>query len=86
MSWNIESFREKLESEHTFPGLYLFKFIVPLERKDEVLKILPRGEVSMKESSRATYVSITLKAQVIESQQVIDIYSRAYQIEGIVAL
>jgi putative lipoic acid-binding regulatory protein len=86
MSWNIESFREKLESEHTFPGPYLFKFIVPVEKKDEVLKILPRGDVSLKESSKATYVSITLKAQVIQSQQVIDIYSRAYQIEGIVAL
>jgi hypothetical protein len=86
MSWNIESFQEKLESEHTFPGIYMFKFIVPIDKKEEVLAILPDGDLSFKPSSKNTYVSITLKAKMEKSSEVLNIYTKAYKIEGILAL
>lgn len=86
MTWNIESFQSKLESEHDFPGMYMFKFIVPSQKKEEVLEVLPEGDLSFKPSSKNTYVSITLKAQMQTSDEVLFVYKEAHKIEGIVAL
>lgn len=86
MSWNRESFLEKLETQHSFPGIYMFKFIVPVAKKDEVLQILPQGTLSFKESAKNTYISVTLKTNVNSSDEVIQVYEKAHKIEGIVAL
>lgn len=87
MSWDAESFRLKIEHEHTFPGYYIFKFIVPSEKKEDILKILPEsGNVKFKESSNKKYVSITSKAKLETSQGVLDVYFAANEIEGCIAL
>ena len=86
MSWDVSSFREKIENEHQFPGIYVFKFIVPVEKKQDVLDFLPDGDLSFRNSSNNTYVSVTLKANVNNSQEVVDVYEKAYNVQGIVAL
>jgi len=86
MSWDIESFRQKVEDQHSFPGFYSFKFIVPVDRKEDILSILPESEVTMKESSAGSYVSITSKAFLENSQTVLDVYIEANQVEGCIAL
>lgn len=86
MSWDVTSFKEKLEAEHSFPGPYIFKFIVPVDQKDEVIRVLPKGELSLKHSSTNKYISFTLKAQVSTSEEIVDVYQSAYKIKGIVAL
>ncbi len=86
MSWDIESFKSKLEDQHTFPGYYTFKFIVPLEKKQEVLNLLPEADISFKESSAGTYVSITAKAKFQTSQGVLDVYIAVSSVEGCIAL
>jgi putative lipoic acid-binding regulatory protein len=86
MSWDIESFKEKLEAEHNFPGPYIFKFIVPIDQKDQVIQMLPKGELSLKHSATNKYISLTLKARVDSSDEVVSVYQRAYGIKGIVAL
>jgi putative lipoic acid-binding regulatory protein len=86
MSWDIESFKQKLESEHSFPGMYIFKFIVPGEQKDAVIQVLPKGELSFKHSSGNKYISLTLRANVKSSEEVVRVYQDAYAIKGIVAL
>lgn len=86
MSWNKAAFKEKLIQEHRFPGLYLFKFIVPMAKADEVLSILPEGDISNKPSKNNNYISITLKATMGAADDVIEVYERAYLIDGIIAL
>ena len=86
MSWDIEAFREKVESQHQFPGTYNFKFIVPKESKGELLRILPKSEISFKESSGGKYISITANASLPNSQAVLDVYVSAYKIKGCIAL
>ncbi|MEQ8239089.1 MAG: DUF493 domain-containing protein [Cyclobacteriaceae bacterium] len=86
MSWDVEAFREKVESQHEFPGKYSFKFIVPKESKDELLSILPESEISFKKSSGDKYVSITAVALVLNSQGVIDVYYAANKVKGCMAL
>jgi len=61
MSWSVEAFKEKLENEYSYPVVYIFKFIVPLEKKSELESILPDGEKSFRQSSKNKYTSLTLK-------------------------
>ncbi len=86
MSWDTDAFKEKIESEHSFPGTYVFKFIVPVGKKTEVTDLLPVGDISFRNSTNNSYVSITLKAHVSTSDEVVEVYERAYKVEGIIAL
>ncbi len=86
MSWDIESFRQKLEDQHTFPGTYKFKFIVPNEQREAILKVLPVDDVRFRESSNGKYVSVTASGKMKTSQGVLDVYIAANKIEGCIAL
>ena len=86
MSMSIDAFKEKLESQHTFPGPYIFKFIVPIEKKDELLKIIPSGQVSERMSKTNKYISLTVRATMDSSEEVVQVYQTAQKIEGIIAL
>lgn len=86
MDFSSESFKEKLESVHTFPTLYMFKFIVPHAQIDKVKAILPKHDMELKESKGGKYISATIRVMAGSSDQVIDIYKKAKDIEGIVAL
>jgi len=81
-----EDFKEKLEGTHKFPTLYMFKFIVPEGKTDEVKALFPLNEIAVKPSSKGTYVSITAKAMMPSSDAVVEVYGKAKQIEGIIAL
>lgn len=86
MSWDVESFREKVEQEHSFPGIYIFKFIVPANKKQEILDLLPKGEITFRNSANQKYVSITAKIKLQTSQGVLDVYLAANKVEGCIAL
>ncbi|MFY0687982.1 MAG: DUF493 family protein [Cyclobacteriaceae bacterium] len=86
MSWDSKSFREKLEAEHTFPGPYVFKFIVPLAKESEVTDLLPKGSLSARHSANKKYVSITLKTRLSSADEVVGVYEKAYLVEGIISL
>lgn len=86
MSWDIESFREKVESQHKFPGFYTFKFIVPSDQKDAILGLLPESEISYKHSANNKYLSISAKAKLKSSQEVLDVYMSANNVQGCIAL
>ncbi len=85
-SSQIESFREKLDRHYAWPSLYLFKFIVPTGMEPEVKKLFPRHETSEKLSKQGNYTSITVQMMMPSSDAVIEVYEKASQIKGIVAL
>ncbi len=80
------AFKEKLESFGTFPMPYLFKFIVPFGKEAEITAIFPNDEVILKPSSGGKYISTTIHRQVESADQVIGLYERAAQIEGVISL
>jgi uncharacterized protein len=82
----IENFREKLDQHHSWPTLYIFKFIVPKGKEEEVKKLFPHHTVSEKLSRQGNYTSLTVQMMAPSSKAVIDIYIKASSIEGIVAL
>ncbi|WPR75081.1 DUF493 family protein [Algoriphagus sp. NG3] len=81
-----EKFKEKLESSGEFPQLYMFKFIVPDGKENEVAALFPKHEVVTKRSSGGKYVSATIQAMMKDSDQIIKIYEQASEIEGLISL
>lgn len=80
------AFKEKLESSGQFPMLYMFKFILPTGREDEIGALFPKNELALKESSGGKYVSVTIQAMMDGADQIIDIYEKAAEIEGVISM
>ena len=83
---SINSFRDKLDKHYAWPSVYLFKFIVPTGKEDDVKKLFPLHNTSEKRSKNAKYISISVQMMMPSSDAVIDVYIRAAEIEGLIAL
>jgi hypothetical protein len=81
-----DELKARLDEVHTWPSLYLFKFIVPIAKKDELLAILPMGLLEQKLSRTGKYIALSLKVMVKNTEEIIALYQRAETIEGIVSL
>jgi uncharacterized protein len=82
----INSFREKLDQHYTWPSLYVFKFIVPAGKEDEVKQLFPFHATLEKSSRQGNYKSVTAEMMMPSGDAVLSIYIQASKIEGIVAL
>lgn len=82
----FEKLKVHLDAVHTWPSSYLFKFVIPEERKAELMAIMPTGLVQEKWSKNKNYVSVTLKTRMNSSDDVILVYEKASHIKGIIAL
>ncbi|MEB2779073.1 DUF493 family protein [Algoriphagus persicinus] len=81
-----ESFKEKLVASGEFPQLYMFKFIVPTGKEKEVATLFPKHEIITKESSGGKYVSVTIQPMMKDPDQIVKIYEKAAEIEGLISL
>ena len=84
--FNTTSFKEKLEASGQFPMLYMFKFIVPNGKEQEVAALFPKNEIGLKASSGGKYVSTTIKSMMDSADQIIEIYEKASKIEGLISI
>ena len=82
----VASFREKLDNHYAWPSLYIFKFIVPAGQQDQVKSLFPLHTSVEKPSREGNYISVTVQAMMQSSDAVIELYLKASEIEGIVAL
>lgn len=86
---NFEELRKKLNETQTYPSVYMFKFIMSAEhRKIALIENLfgNDAEIYTKESDKGKYISITVKEVVMSTDELIDIYSKASDIEGVMFL
>ena len=81
-----EEFKERLDQEHQWPTNYLFKFIVPAALQEQVSSLFPAESVSIKSSSKGNYQSISVNLSMASSEEVLEIYEKVHQIEGVIAL
>lgn len=82
---DFDGLREKL-SNLEWPAGYLFKFIVPADKTEDIINILPKGDLSTRESGQGKYVSVTSYAELDSGDEVIEIYQKAARVEGVIAL
>ena len=81
------SFREKLDRHYAWPSLYVFKFIVPAAKVEELRKLFPlHHATNEKTSDKGKYRSLTYQMMMPSGESVIEVYKKASIIEGIVAL
>ncbi len=79
-------FKEKLDEVHDFPTVYMFKFIVTEDKKAEVQQLFPKHELTFKPSSKGKYISVTASVLMPSSDKVIEIYTEASKIDGLISL
>lgn len=82
----LDRFREQLNDSYSWPSLYMFKFIVPAGKEQEVKNLFPKHDVAERPSKNGNYVSVTAEIMAGSSDQVIDIYEAASNIKGLIAL
>ena len=83
---DLEAFKEKLDGAHKWPSLYMFKFIVPQGKEDEVFALFPKNNLTTRASSKGKYISVTAKVMMGSSEAVLEKYKEANKIEGVFAL
>ena len=74
----------------SFPSLYFFKFIVKFDVKKiaqiEALFHSETAQIRLKDSSKGTFVSISVKEIMLSSDEIIGIYIKSSKINGVIAL
>lgn len=85
----LNNFRQKLSESMSFPGVYMFKFIVTSEHRNIALvENLFEAEtiINTRDSSNGRYTSVTAKQVVMTVEEIIEIYKKASAIKGIIFL
>jgi uncharacterized protein len=83
---NYYRFKEKLDNNHIWPSVYMFKFIVPSEKEEEINRLFPKNELKSRFSKNKKYISITAEVMMRSSDDVIQVYVKANKVDGVIAL
>ncbi len=86
MEESFDAFKEKLDNEHNWPTTYMFKFVVPVLKESEFRALFPAFTFETKHSKTGKYISFTMKREMHSSDEIVDIYLRAKEIDGLIAL
>ena len=86
LNWNKSNFLERINSFHKFPCNYIFKFIVPISEKENILKLFKNDDLKIKQSSTRKFISITLSKMMKNADEIIYIYEKASKIKNIILL
>ncbi|MBS1550144.1 MAG: DUF493 domain-containing protein [Bacteroidetes bacterium] len=85
-----QSLKEKLEANYEFPQDYLFKFIVEnnTSKLAEIYQVFDGIHYTLgnRESKNGKYISANIKAFVLSSDHVIELYQKVGKIEGVMML
>ena len=85
-----ESFKERLDSCHEWPCAYVFKFIASAGRIDLVRDLaeglLDAPEITSRASSGGKWVSLTITANLCGADEVLAVYARMAELDGVIAL
>tara|TARA_Y100001958_G_scaffold153361_1_gene140749 strand:- start:568 stop:858 length:291 start_codon:yes stop_codon:yes gene_type:complete len=83
-------FLKKLEISHSWPGMYMFKFIMPSNSSyiEELILIFKDLEIniSRKYSSNKKFMSISINTKLNFPEEVIKIYKKTSHFKGLIRL
>jgi putative lipoic acid-binding regulatory protein len=81
-----DRFQELLDDQNDWPAEYLFKFIAPSTERETLRAVFGHYPVTIRESRKGNYVSLTARMEVQSSDEIIAIYKAAARVPGIIAL
>lgn len=86
----FDELKKKLEeSIDFFPYIYMFKFIIKSDNRTMALvEVIFDDDVDIiqKQSAKGNYISITVKQVVMSVDEIISIYEKVAEIEGVISL
>ena len=82
----INNFRIKLDEHHSWPTVYIFKFIVPKGKESELKNLFPMHTSTDKVSTQGNYISVTFQMMMPSSDAFLEVYERVSTIEGLMSL
>ncbi|MBX9853377.1 MAG: DUF493 domain-containing protein [Cytophagaceae bacterium] len=82
---DYDGFRERLKDHH-WPSFFMFKFVVPMSKKEEIFNIFSSPSISTRPSKTGKYVGITSHVFVTSEEDVINIYKQAAKVDGVILL
>lgn len=77
--------REHLELEK-YPMVYMFKFIMPIDKVAEIKPIFQEGEITTKKSAKGNYISVTVKMVMFSAEHIIEKYRSMSHVKGVISL
>jgi putative lipoic acid-binding regulatory protein len=86
MEKDHSKFQAILDEHHIWPTEYIFKFVVLAGQVDELANILDDERIVLKPSSKGKYIRVTLQTIMNSSNEVIKVYEKVGQMEGVIAL
>jgi len=89
-SKDLERIKSALNENHDWPSVYMFKFIVPSDNEKiaqvEAMFNSKTAELKMNQSKKGNFTSITAKEVMTSADAVMEYYSAAAKIEGLISL
>ena len=84
------SFYEKIKNSQSWPGIYLFKYILPVKSKSLTsIKALFSNlspKFTIRKSSNNNYQSLTVKVEIDSAKSVVDIYTKTSSFKDVISL
>lgn len=81
-----DRFQNLLDDQIEWPSEYLFKFIVPSERLDDLKRVFEGHPVKVRSSSKGNYKSVTARIKMHSSSDVVAVYNAVAEVEGVISL
>ena len=85
----LEKAKSILWAQQKWPGIYFFKFIVPNDpvKLDQVKKLFAfEDDITYRTSKDIRYISLSCKQEMKNPDEVLAVYQRAGEIDGVIAL
>ncbi len=85
----LENAKSILWAQQKWPGVYFFKFIVPNDKVklDQVRKLFQsEEEITYRTSKDIKFISLSCKQEMKNPDEVLAVYQKAGEIEGVISL
>ncbi|MCX6220081.1 MAG: hypothetical protein NTZ69_03750 [Bacteroidia bacterium] len=85
----LEKAKTILWAQQKWPGIYFFKFIVPNDKvKLELVKklFLHEDQITYRTSKDIRFIALSCKQEMKNPDEVLEIYKKAGEIEGVISL
>lgn len=83
---DLTQFKDLLNTRYSWPCEYAFKFVIPQNKEQELLGLLPLSKLQKKPSAKGNFISITAQRSFNSADEVIQVYQKVSNIDGIIAL
>ncbi|MCB0348978.1 MAG: DUF493 family protein [Bdellovibrionales bacterium] len=80
------NFLNLLQTEHTWPGVYEFRFVIPASSFSSLRDVFSKELYDIKPSAKGNYMRFSCRMHLSSAEEVIAKYEEVRHIEGLISL